>query len=50
MEIARGRSGTDYPMDDSDSSDDSDEGEFFTEGGDDLLLARRKLASYSLQR
>ena len=47
--MARGRSGTDYPMDDSDS-DDSDDDEFFTEGTDDLLAARRKLAAYSLQR
>jgi U4/U6 small nuclear ribonucleoprotein PRP4 len=50
MEMAKGRSGMDYPMDDSDSDDSDDEGEFFTEGTDDLLAARRKLAAYSLQR
>jgi hypothetical protein len=49
MEMARGGSGMAHPMDDSDS-DDSDDDEFFTEGTDDLLAARRKLAAYSLQR
>lgn len=48
MELARGGRAVDYDMD-SDSSDE-DEGEFFTEGTDDLLAARRKLATYSLQR
>lgn len=50
MEIARGRGGADYPMDESDSDDSDDDGEFFTEGTDNLLAARRKLAAYSLQR
>lgn len=53
-------------MDDDSSSDESEEevcdrwfrggcradgqGEFYTEGSDDLLLARKKLARYSLTR
>jgi U4/U6 small nuclear ribonucleoprotein PRP4 len=49
MEMARGGSGM-ATMDDSESDDSDDEGEFFTEGTDDLLAARRKLAAYSLQR
>jgi U4/U6 small nuclear ribonucleoprotein PRP4 len=50
MEMARGGSGMAHTMDDSESDDSDDEGEFFTEGTDDLLAARRKLAAYSLQR
>jgi len=48
MELARGGRAVDIDMD-SDSSDDDDD-EFFTEGTDALLAARRKLATYSLQR
>jgi U4/U6 small nuclear ribonucleoprotein PRP4 len=50
MELAKGGTSGDYAMDESDSDSDDDEGEFFTEGTDDLLAARRKLATYSLQR
>jgi U4/U6 small nuclear ribonucleoprotein PRP4 len=49
MELARGGRAVDINMD-SDSSDDDEDGEFYTEGTDDLLEARRKLATYSLQR
>lgn len=37
-------------LDESDSSDESDEGEFYTEGTDQLLESRRKIARYSLTR
>jgi U4/U6 small nuclear ribonucleoprotein PRP4 len=50
VELAKGKSTMDYNMEDSDSSDSDDEGEFYTEGTDDLLAARRKLATYSLHR
>lgn len=43
--------GTDAVADmDSSSDEEEDEGEFYTEGSDDLLQARRKLARYSLSR
>lgn len=35
---------------DSDESSDEEEGEFYTEGSDALLQARRKIATYSLSR
>jgi hypothetical protein len=50
MELAKGKDPRDYVPDDSDSSDSEDEDEFYTEGHDDLLAARRKIARYSLQK
>lgn len=45
-ELTKGR-----PLDlDSDSSDSEDEGEFYTEGSEALLAARRDIARYSLSR
>lgn len=40
------------PIDDfeDDDSSDSDEGEFYTEGSNELLEARRKIVRYSLSR
>ncbi|KAK4686003.1 U4/U6 small nuclear ribonucleoprotein PRP4, partial [Tremellales sp. Uapishka_1] len=49
IEIAKGRDIMDYGSG-SDSSDSEDEGEFYTEGAEDLLQARRKIARYSLSR
>lgn len=48
--MAKGRDPRDYVPEDSDSSDDEDEDEFYTEGHNDLLEARRKIARYSLQK
>ncbi|WWC67627.1 uncharacterized protein I206_101537 [Kwoniella pini CBS 10737] len=51
IEQARGGDGMDVDESSDESSDDEDEeGEFYTEGSDDLLEARRKLAGYSLSR
>ncbi|WWC87166.1 uncharacterized protein L201_002052 [Kwoniella dendrophila CBS 6074] len=51
IEQARGGDGMAVDSDSDDSSDsEEEEGEFYTEGSDDLLEARRKLARYSLFR
>ncbi|OWZ48445.1 hypothetical protein LQV05_003280 [Cryptococcus neoformans] len=49
IEQAKGEGG--MVVDESDeSSDEDEEGEFYTEGSDDLLEARRKIARYSLSK
>ncbi|WVR04372.1 hypothetical protein IAU60_001374 [Kwoniella sp. DSM 27419] len=49
IEQAKGE-GADFDMESDESSDEEEEGEFYTEGPDALLEARRKLAKYSLSR
>ncbi|WRT65074.1 uncharacterized protein IL334_002016 [Kwoniella shivajii] len=51
IQQARGTDGMDVDDDSDESSDEEDEeGEFYTEGSDALLEARRKLARYSLSK
>ncbi|OCF59132.1 U4/U6 small nuclear ribonucleoprotein PRP4 [Kwoniella mangroviensis CBS 10435] len=51
IEQARGTDRMDVDEDSGESSDEEEEeGEFYTEGSDDLLEARRELARYSLSR
>ncbi|KAK8846690.1 hypothetical protein IAR55_005777 [Kwoniella newhampshirensis] len=50
IEQARGREGMDVDFSSDESSEEEDEGEFYTEGSDALLEARRKLAGYSLTK
>ncbi|ORY25336.1 putative U4/U6 small nuclear ribonucleo protein Prp4 [Naematelia encephala] len=50
IESAKGTGGMNVDYDDSESSDEEEEGEFYTEGSNDLLAARRNLARYSLGR
>lgn len=47
-EVMKGRAMPDF--DSSDEGSDSEDEEFYTEGSDDLLQARRKLVQYSLSR
>ncbi|WWD22000.1 hypothetical protein CI109_106488 [Kwoniella shandongensis] len=50
IEQARGSQGMVVDSDSDESSEEEDEGEFYTEGTDSLLEARRKLAGYSLAK
>lgn len=52
LEIAKAAAGGSGAAiaEESDASDSEEEGEFYTEGPDELLQARRKIARYSLAR